>query len=68
MEDTFDNLKTAIAAFLAWVAGAFMDNPIGTVTAIVGLLYVFEKWRTQRVQRRKAEIELEKEEKDGENS
>ena len=67
MDEPIESLKTALVALAAWIAGAFMDNPVGTVTAIVGLLYVFEKWRTQKALRRKAENELEKDE-DGEDT
>lgn len=62
--------KAALIALVTWVAGAFMKNPIGTAGAILGLLYMYEKWRTQRHLRRKAEkeSETEKKEEDGEIS
>ena len=53
------DVKTVAGATIAWVAGNFVENPIGVSTAIVGLLYVFERLRTQRVLRKIAEKDLE---------
>ena len=61
-------LKTLVVAFIAWAGDAFMDNPVGTSASIVGLLYVFEKWRTQRLLRRKAEKELKRDKGNGEDT
>jgi hypothetical protein len=57
------DLKTMVGAVIAWIAGNFLENPIGVSTAIVGLLYVFERLRTQRVLRKIAEKDLEEKEK-----
>ena len=57
------DVKTVAGATIAWVAGNFVENPIGVSTAIVGLLYVFERLRTQRVLRKIAEKDLENKDK-----
>lgn len=37
------------------------ENPIGTVTALVGLLYVFDRWRTQRIIKKREQLKLDNE-------
>ena len=52
-----------LKAFLAVVATSVIDqvsqNPIGSVTAVIGLIYVYQKMMTQKLARKKAELEFE---------
>lgn len=60
MEESIQGIKTAIALFATWLGGVFMDNPLGTATSIIGLLYVYEGWRTKRLERKLKQRELDK--------
>ena len=56
-------------AALAVTGGAmlieeFIKHPVGGVTAILGLLYMFDRWRTQRIIHKIKLSELEDIEKD----
>lgn len=72
MDELFEAIKTAVVALFVWLVGAFIDNPVGTFSSIVGLLYIYDKWRTQRNLRKQSEIDLDNkiknQEKDGSNS
>lgn len=48
-EEQKKELTTFIVAIVTVTFDYFMSNPIGAFTAVFGLLYVFEKWRTQRI-------------------
>lgn len=52
-------IKAAIIMVFTYAIDAFVKNPIGTFVSIVGLLYMFDKWRTQRNIRKQSEIDLE---------
>ena len=55
------DVKTASVGVLTYIVSQFVDNPIGTAASLIGMLYMFERWRTQRVLRKKAEKDFNKE-------
>lgn len=54
------NLATYLVAGLALMIEELVKHPIGTVVSIVGLLYAFDRWRTQRVIHKIKKEELKK--------
>ena len=61
MEKTFslDSLATYAAAAGAIMIENFIEHPVSTVMSIVALLYTYDKWRTQRIERKIKQKELE---------
>ena len=55
------------AAFLGVTAIVALEemikHPIGTVASLVGLLYMYDRWRTQRITRKREQIKLDKDER-----
>lgn len=37
-----------------------IKHPIGSMLSIVGLLYAYERWKTQKIQRKTKQIEYER--------
>lgn len=62
VEDIFsfipEDVKTLLAVCLTWLYGVLGDNPVGAVASVLGLLYAFEKYRTQRIDRKLKDEEL----------
>ena len=54
MEDgiSLKNLGTYIIAGLSMLVEEVVKHPIGTVVSIIGMLYAYERWKTQRVIRK----------------
>ena len=38
-----------------------IQRPIGTMASIVGLLYIFDRWRTQRIIKKRHQLKLDNE-------
>lgn len=55
LDELSESTKTLGVTVVAWVVSSVIHNPIGAATGIVGLLYVFEKWRTQKLIRKQLE-------------
>ena len=53
-----EEVKTLFAIGLTWLYGFLGDNPIGFLASLLGLLYAFERYRTQRTARILKEKEL----------
>lgn len=53
-----EEMKTAAAIVIAWFYSFVGDNPVGVFASLIGLLYAFERYRTQRAERRLKEKEL----------
>jgi len=56
-----EDLKALAVVFMTGIFEHLMHNPIGSLTAIIGLLYVYQKWQTQSILRKKAEKDLKDE-------
>ena len=54
-------IKAGIILLITWLADAFVQNPIGTAVSIIGLLLMYEKWRTQKLIRKQKQKELDNE-------
>ena len=48
-----------VSTSIAVIVEEFVNHPIGGIVAILGLLYSFEKYRTQRLERKIKEKEYE---------
>jgi hypothetical protein len=46
---TLRDLVALLVAGGAMLIEEFIKHPIGAITAIIGLLYMFDRWKTQRV-------------------
>lgn len=57
---TLDDMKTYATAIAAALLEEFVSHPIGSITAIVLLLLTYDKWRTQRIERKIKEREYER--------
>ena len=40
-----------------------MKHPIGAMSAIVGLLFVYDRWQTQRIIRKREQLKLDEDER-----
>jgi hypothetical protein len=66
-EMNVDTKSNDIIALLA-TAGAlaleeFIKHPIGGIAAIFGLLYMFDRWRTQRIIKKRYTLKLKEDER-----
>tara|TARA_R110002012_G_scaffold162899_1_gene325222 strand:+ start:460 stop:696 length:237 start_codon:yes stop_codon:yes gene_type:complete len=54
-----------VVAFLGTSAALALEemvkHPIGTVASVVGLLYIFDRWRTQRIIKKREQLKLDNE-------
>jgi hypothetical protein len=55
-----EDIKTYAVAITAALLEEFVSHPIGSVTAIILLLLTYDKWRTQRFERKMKEREYER--------
>lgn len=62
-DDLANDITMFIMVILSWIVDAFVKNPIGTFVSIFGLLYAYERWRTQRMIFKNKLKEMEDEEK-----
>lgn len=53
-----EDFKALAVIFMTGIVEHVLHNPIGSLTAVIGLLYVYQKWQTQVLERKKAEKEL----------
>jgi hypothetical protein len=54
-----DAILTALATCLVFIIDEFVKHPVGSLASVVGLLFVYERYRTQRVERKIKNKELE---------
>ena len=57
---TWNDVNTYAIAIAAAMVEEFVKHPIGSVTAVVLLLLTYDKWRTQRIDRKLKEHEYER--------
>ena len=56
---TYNDLMVFLSTCLAMLVEEFIKHPIGGVVAVLGLLYSFERYRTQRLERKIKERQYE---------
>lgn len=54
-----EDLKAFAVVITTGVMEHLLHNPIGSVSAVIGVLYLYQKWQTQLALRKKAEKEIE---------
>ena len=63
MINTKNDLITLIAAAGVVAVEEFVKHPIGGVTAVLGLLYMYDRWRTQHTTKKREQLKLEEDER-----
>ena len=66
-DKVFEDLKAGLATAAVMMIDSFVNHPVATISALVGLLYIFERWRTQRIEYSIKKIEHKKLLKEKEN-
>jgi len=57
---TLQDMATYLVAICAALVEEFLKHPVGGVTALILLLLTYDKWRTQRIERKLKEREYER--------
>ena len=60
MNNTYANFVTYFVAACSLAIEEMVTHPIGTIVSIVGLLYAYDRWRTQRIVLKIKKEELKK--------
>lgn len=69
MGEHFEVVKNLLITVFVWLLGQLSDNPLGVISAVIGIMYLFQRYLTQKAEKKIKEIELkQKMKEDGEVS